>query len=98
MLALAKGNIKIAEYLISRGAIVDHFCHDGRHTLHFAAQASKTTEGINLILKHSPQSLILTDDEDQTPIEVAAECGNLDNVKCLIQHGVDPHADSLRSE
>jgi ankyrin repeat protein len=84
----AAGDLKKVKLLTSRGADVQARTKEGRTAIHVAARQAGTAEIVRLLLDKGADA----NDKDQagaTPLLLAAESGDLNTVKLLVERGAD---------
>nr|XP_058949946.1 ankyrin-1-like [Pocillopora verrucosa] len=85
MVAAFCSNLNAVKWFIEKGETVACEGNKGWNTLHYAAQGGDT-DIISLIHTHLP-NIESTTDEGETPLMVAAFCGNLHAVKWFLEKG-----------
>jgi len=90
-LACFYGNVEVAKYLISRGAIINMpSMNPTRATPLHSAVAKGHLEIVKLLIQHGA-NLNAGQAGGVTPLHIAARNGNVDMLRILIFHGADPH-------
>ena len=84
--AAGDGQIKVVKYLIEHGAQMKYTDQHGNTPLHSAAEMNENLVLEYLIEKHGAQ-VNMKNEFGETPLHLAAEHGEIEAIKCLIEHG-----------
>lgn len=89
--AVQAGNMELIRSLIHRGANLGSKDNSGRTALHYASMKQSHGPDIMALILSAGGKAIMNqgDDNGQTALHYAAEMGFTDNVRILVDHGVD---------
>lgn len=98
MCAVAGDELEVAQLLLARGADPNVSIRDWEAFVLMAPQAIETlySQGPEALINGS--SAVVSEHCGVTPLMKAAELGNADMVKVLLDHGADPRAKTARGE
>ena len=88
-LAIKSGSVKAARALLEAGADPSSENHDGVHPLMLAAMKTNGHYSLNLLINHGAR-VNATDQYKDTALHYAAQAGNLQSVKILVNAGAAP--------
>ena len=84
---LAKDSLGVREFLINEGYSVDLEDSAGYKPIHYAAQGGSVDVCIRLIGFGASLDDYTNEEEEKTPLHLAAGCGEKDVVELLVEHG-----------
>lgn len=91
-MAALKDNFEIAEYLVKRGADINHLHSKNDTCLHFAALSNGVE--IGELLLDNGADISIADDDGFQAIHYAAQSGSKKFAKMLVKRGVDPKVEA----
>ncbi|KAL0214443.1 hypothetical protein P9112_006627 [Eukaryota sp. TZLM1-RC] len=92
-LAVSQSNINLVTHLLAQGASPNEVNHDGRSPLHLASEIDEP-KIVELIVSCDLTNLYLPTKTGETCLHVAAQKGNLDNVRVILDCQSDGKTDS----
>ena len=78
-----KGNVKLTEYLLSNGCLIDEMDKRTEQTALHIAVSLKNKSMVEILLSHNPDVRV-SDINGNTPLHIAAKMGNLKIVELLL--------------
>jgi ankyrin repeat protein len=100
MWACSAGKVEMAEFLLRRKANPNLRDLDGYTALHIAAKKASSLI-VKLLIDHGANVQAVTENNELTPLLVAAEAGNIEAAQVLLQYGANvkayevPRGDSI---
>ena len=94
--ACENGNLSMVKTLVKFGAGVNDQDVHGNTSLHLTVR-NERNETIRALLRDFKTDPNIKNKEGSTPLHIACECGNLDGVKLLINHGACVSTKDIRN-
>uniref|UniRef100_A0A4W3GUF9 Ankyrin repeat and SOCS box containing 3 n=1 Tax=Callorhinchus milii TaxID=7868 RepID=A0A4W3GUF9_CALMI len=88
--AARMGNAELLKELIKKGHSLDIADNRGWRPIHEAASRNHL-RCLRLLLQTAPSTACIKTFEGETALHLAAKCGHLKNVNCLLKAGIDPN-------